>query len=114
LQEGRERHELVVDQPGFQALLHFARTGRAAVKLSGYQKFSQQAAPHDDVQVYLRALLDAFTPDACLWASDWPFLKAPVRLDVGPLVRQLATLVPDADARRRIWWDTPRRWLGLP
>lgn len=102
-----------LDQPGFQALLGFARTGRAAVKLSGYQKFSQQPAPHDDVQAFVHALLDTFTPDACLWASDWPFLKAPVRLDVGPLIRQLAQLLPDADARRRVWWDTPKRWLGI-
>lgn len=29
------------------------------------------------------ALLDALTLDACFWASDWPFLKAPHRLEWG-------------------------------
>lgn len=111
---GRPRAGGGIDQPGFQALLAMAHTGRAAVKLSGYQKFSQMAPPYPDAQPFVQALLDAFTPDACMWASDWPFLKAPVHLDVGPLLLQLERLVPDAADRRRLWWDTPRRWLGLP
>lgn len=110
---GRPDSGAGVEQPGFQALLALARTGRVAVKLSGYQKFSRQVTPYEDAQPFVRALLDAFTPDACMWASDWPFLKSPTHLDVGPLMRQLERLVPDAAERRRIWWDTPRRWLGL-
>jgi predicted TIM-barrel fold metal-dependent hydrolase len=110
---GRPRPGAGVDQPGFQALLALARTGRAAVKLSGYQKFSQLPPPYPDAADFVRALLDAYTPEACMWASDWPFLKSPVHLDVGPLLRQLERLVPSAEERRRIWWDTPRRWLGL-
>lgn len=110
---GRPKPGGGVDQPGFQALLQFARTGRAAVKLSGYQKFALQPPPYDDAQPFVRALVDAFTPDACMWASDWPFLRSPVRLDVGPLLRQLERMVPDANERRRICWDTPRKWLGL-
>jgi predicted TIM-barrel fold metal-dependent hydrolase len=102
-----------LQQPGFQALLGLARTGRAAVKLSGYQKFALQPPPYADAQPFVRALLEAFTPDACMWASDWPFLKSPVHLDVGPLLRQLERLVPDAADRRLILWDTPRRWLGF-
>jgi predicted TIM-barrel fold metal-dependent hydrolase len=110
---GRPRPGAGVDQSGFQALLEFARSGRAAVKLSGYQKFSQQRPPWDDAQPFVQALLDAFTPDACMWASDWPFLRSPARLDVGPLLRLLERRVPDAGDRQRILWDTPRRWLGL-
>lgn len=110
---GRPRPGGGIDQPGFQALLQFARTGRAAVKLSGYQKFALQPPPYEDAKPFVRALLDAFTPDACMWASDWPFLRSPVHLDVGPLLRQFEQIVPDAADRRRIWWDTPRRWLGL-
>jgi predicted TIM-barrel fold metal-dependent hydrolase len=102
-----------VSQPGFQALLGLARTKRVAVKLSGFQKFSAVPPPHPDTLPYLRALLDAYTPDACLWATDWPFLRAPQRLDVGPLVREVERLLPDARDRRRLWWDTPRRWLGF-
>lgn len=110
---GRPKPGGGIGQPGFQALLEFARTGRAAVKLSGYQKFALQPPPYADAQPYVRALVDAFTPDACMWASDWPFLRSPVRLDVGPLLRQLELVVPDANERRRICWDTPRKWLGL-
>jgi predicted TIM-barrel fold metal-dependent hydrolase len=101
------------DQNGFQALLALARTGRVAVKLSGFQKFSTRAPPHDDATRFVRALLDAFTLDACLWATDWPFLKAQQRLDVGPLVRAVERLLPCANDRRRLWWDTPCRWLGF-
>jgi predicted TIM-barrel fold metal-dependent hydrolase len=110
---GRPRAGGGIAQPGFQALLALARTGRAAVKLSGYQKFSAAPPPYEDAQAFIRALLDAYTPDACLWASDWPFLKAPVHLDVGPLLKQLERLVPAAADRRRILWDTPRRWLRI-
>lgn len=110
---GRPRPGTGLDQPGFQALLGFARTGRAAVKLSGYQKFALQPPPYPDAQPFVRALLDAFTPDACMWASDWPFLRSPGRLDVGPLLKQFERLVPAEADRRRIWWDTPRRWLAL-
>jgi predicted TIM-barrel fold metal-dependent hydrolase len=105
-----------VRQAGFEAVLALARlrgTGRTAVKLSGYQKFSQQAPPWDDAMPYVRALLETYTLDACFWASDWPFLRAPQRLDMGPLIRQVEALLPDAHDRRRLWWDTPRRWLGF-
>ena len=102
-----------IDQPGFQSLLAMARTGRVAVKLSGYQKFSALPPPYEDTRPFIDALREAFTLDACLWASDWPFLKAPQRLDVGPLLRQVERLLPDAADRRKLLWDTPRRWLGF-
>jgi predicted TIM-barrel fold metal-dependent hydrolase len=110
---GRPSPAAGLDQPGFQALLALARTKRVAVKLSGLQKFSQQSAPFADAQVFVRALIDAYTLDACLWASDWPFLKAPERLDMGPLIQQIGQLLPDPADRRRLWWDTPQRWLGF-
>lgn len=102
-----------VDQPGFQALLAMARNGRTAVKLSGYQKFSLQAPPWPDARPFVDALLETFTLDACLWASDWPFLRAPQRLDIGPLLRLAQQLLPDPSDRQRLFWHTPRRWLGF-
>lgn len=110
---GRPRAGGSLDQPGFQALLAFARTGRAAVKLSGYQKFSRLPPPHQDAVPFVHALLEAFTPEACMWASDWPFLRAPARMDVGPLLVQFERMVPSVADRLRIFWDTPRRWLGF-
>ena len=102
-----------VRQAGFQALLKLADTGRVAVKLSGFQKFSNQMPPNKDCLPYVEALLEAFTLDACLWASDWPFLRASQRLDVGPLLRQVERLLPDPADRARLFWQTPKRWLGF-
>jgi len=110
---GRPHAERGVGQAGFQALLAMARNGRTAVKLSGYQKFSRQAPPWDDARPFVDALLEAFTLDACLWATDWPFLRAPQRLDVGPLLRYAEQLLPDAAGRRKLFWETPARWLGF-
>ncbi|MGB3274837.1 MAG: amidohydrolase family protein [Castellaniella sp.] len=122
---GRTRTRLLVDhsgrpdtaaglnQPGFQALLRLADTGRALVKLSGMSKFSTMAYPFADTRPYQQALLDAFGPEGCLWASDWPFLRAPERLDYGPLLLLAQDLMPDAQARRQVMWDTPRRLFGF-
>lgn len=110
---GRPRPVEGVGQPGFDTLLGLADTGRAVVKLSGWAKVSQQPHPHADVVPYARALLQAYTPQALVWASDWPFLRAPARIDYGPLLDWLAQLVPDAAARRAILWDTPRRLFGF-
>lgn len=101
-----------VGQPGFQALLALGRQKRALVKLSGYAKFSAQPFPWADTRPYVDALLDAFGPEGCLWASDWPFLHAPERIDLGALMLLTQTLLPDAAVRRPVLWDTPRRVLG--
>ncbi len=110
---GRPTPGAGLEQPGFQALLALARTRRAAVKLSGYQKFSAEPPPYGDAQPFVHALIDAFTLDACMWASDWPFLKATERLDVGPLLRAVERLLPDPADRRRLLWDTPCRLFGF-
>ena len=116
---GRPLPAAGLQQPGFQALLGLAKSGRAAVKLSGYQKFSAgplpgvNGKPYADAKPYFDALVDAFTLDACLWGSDWPFLKASERLDIGPLLHLLQDWLPDAADRRRLFWDTPRRLFGF-
>ena len=110
---GRPQADAGVDQPGFRALLDLARTGRAAVKLSGYVKFARKPHPHHDAWPFVHALIDAFGPDHCVWASDWPFMRAPERIDYGPLIGLAAQLIPDARARRAIMWDTPQRLFGF-
>lgn len=102
-----------VRQPGFAALLALARTGRAAVKLSGLYKFSADALPSAETRPYLDALVDAYGLDACVWGSDWPFLRAPERIDYGPLVQGVVDWLTDPDDRRKLWWDTPRRLFGF-
>jgi len=110
---GRPTPEAGLAQPGFQALLRLAQCGRAFVKLSGYAKFSREAHPYRDIRPYIDALLDAFTPARTLWASDWPFLRAPERVDVGPLLALAESLLPDADLRRAVLWETPCVLLGF-
>jgi predicted TIM-barrel fold metal-dependent hydrolase len=108
---GRPTVNAGVDQPGFRALLGLAATGRAFVKLSGVVKFSREPFPYADTQPYVDALLDAFTPERCLWASDWPYLRAPVRVDYGVLLAHVMRMLPDDEQRRRVLWDTPAALL---
>ena len=102
-----------IAQPGFAALLDMAANGRTAVKLSSFAKLSAQAHPHADAWPFVQALVDAFTPQALVWASDWPFLRAPARIDYGPLLALIERLLPDAAARRAVLWDTPARLFGF-
>ena len=102
-----------LQQPAFQALLGLGRTRDAIVKLSGYYKFSQQPYPHGDTWPFIAALVEAFTLDRCVWGSDWPFLRAPERIDYGPLLAILCRLFPDRDDQERLLWRTPARLLGF-
>ncbi|WP_158747822.1 amidohydrolase [Acidisphaera sp. L21] len=106
---GRPTVQSGLQQPAFQALLDLGRRGRAAVKLSGYVKFSQQPHPFTDTWPFVAALVDAFGLDACVWGSDWPFLRAPQRVDYGPLLTLMERLFPQAADRRKVFWETPRR-----
>ena len=54
-------------------------------------------------------MVDAFTLERCLWASDWPYLRAPQRQDYGPLVELVEVLFPNEADRRALFWDTPKR-----
>ena len=92
---------------GFRELLRWGASGRAVVKLSGCVKVSQEPYPHRDLLPYVRALVDAFGPDRCVWGSDWPFLRMPERVDYGPLL----DLARRAGAGRR---RPPPHPLGHP
>ncbi len=110
---GRPTAAAGLDQPGFAALLRLAMTNRVSVKISGYSKFAQRPYPFEDAWPYVRVIVDAFTLDQCLWASDWPYLRAPERQDYGPLVALAETLFPDAADRHKLFWDTPKRLFGF-
>ena len=110
---GRPTPQAGLAQPGFQALLRLARTKRVSVKLSGYSKFSRAPYPFEDCWPFVHAIVEAFTLDHCVWASDWPFLRAPQRQDYGPLVELVARLFPDPVDRHMLFWTTPRRMFGF-
>ncbi len=94
-------------------VLDLGATGRAFVKLSGFAKFSREPAPHSDAWPFIRALVDAFTLDHCMWASDWPHLRAPARVDYGVLLLLVVMLFPDVSNRRKLLWETPRELFGF-
>ncbi len=110
---GRPAVDAGLGQPGFRALLDLGTTRRAFVKLSGFAKFSRKPALYDDTWPFVTALVDVFTLDHCLWGSDWPYLRAPTRLDYGVLLHLALTLFPDASHRRKSLWDVPRRLFGF-
>ncbi len=97
----------------FQALLAIGRERDAHIKLSGYYKFSQQPHPFEDTWPFIAALVEAFSLDRCVWGSDYPFLRAPERLDYGPLLALLPRLFSNADDQHRLLWRTPARLLGF-
>lgn len=100
-------------QPGFAALLAFGRAGCATVKLSGPFRFSRTGPPYLDVDPYVAALIEAFTPERCVWGSDWPFLRISARIDYGPVLECLTRWLPDERPRRSVLWDTPARLFGF-
>ncbi len=111
---GRPDPAAGLDQPGFRRLLACGGSGRYYVKISGLVKCSAQRYPWQDAWPYARALVDAFTPDRCLWGSDWPFLRAPERIDYALVLRVARQLLPDPGERRRVLWSTPAALFGFP
>jgi predicted TIM-barrel fold metal-dependent hydrolase len=106
---GRPTPPAGLSQPAFAAMLRLAKTGRVNVKISGYLKFAKLPYPFEDCWPFVRAVVEAFTLDHCMWASDWPYLRAPQRQDYGPLVQLAGQLFPNANERRKLFWDTPNR-----
>ncbi|SFL23629.1 amidohydrolase family protein [Methylobacterium pseudosasicola] len=101
-----------VEHPGFQALLGLVRDGNW-VKLSGAFRDSVAGPPYADTIPFARALNDA-APERCVWGSDWPHVAAwdgPPRL--ADLLDLMAEWVPDADRRRQLFVDNPRRLYGF-
>ncbi len=109
---GRPDAERGTDQPGFKALLDFGRDGHH-VKLSGPFRFFNAFSPRARIEPFVAALLDTFTPQRCVWGSDWPFLRMPMRMDYGPVLANLERWIPDERDRQQVLWDTPARLFGL-
>ncbi|MEY8881309.1 amidohydrolase [Donghicola sp. XS_ASV15] len=110
---GRPNIDKGLGQPAFETLLDLGRGDRAAIKLSGYVKFSQVPHPFEDTRPFAQALIDAFGVENCIWGSDWPFLRAPSRVDYGPLLDLFADLVPEVGHQNAILWDNPKRLFGF-
>lgn len=109
---GRPHLPAGLAQAGFQALLALGRERRAVVKLSGHAKFSAEGYPFADVRPYVEALAHDFGLAHCVWASDWPFLKAPYRLDYGPLLRACESMFT-VEERHQLMWASARQHFGF-
>jgi predicted TIM-barrel fold metal-dependent hydrolase len=101
-----------VVQPGFQALLELGREGHH-VKLSAPFRFVKALAPGADPEPFVDALIAAFTPKRCVWGSDWPFLRMPMRMDYGPVLANLGRWLRNAGDRQQVFWGTPARLFGF-
>lgn len=110
---GRPEVSRGLSQPGFKALLQLASNERTCVKLSGMQKYAHHDHLQQQAGLYVQALLEAFGGEACLWGSDWPFIREQSRVDYGPLLKLAERLMPDPQQRRQVMWETPRRLFGF-
>ncbi|MBX3620379.1 MAG: amidohydrolase family protein [Rhizobacter sp.] len=102
-----------LDQPGFRALLELGREGKAAVKLSSVFRFSRDGFPYREADPFVHALVDAFGIERCLWGSDWPFVRAPHRVDHAGLLVALARWFPNPSDRTRILGANAAQLLGF-
>jgi predicted TIM-barrel fold metal-dependent hydrolase len=102
-----------VAQPGFQAVLGLGRIGRAYIKLSAPYRSSLTASPHADLTPFVRAAIDAFGIDRCIFGSDWPFLNTGPTIHYVDQLAWLAHEVPDPASRRKVLDDNPRLVYGF-
>ena len=109
---GRPAIDADTHQAGFQSMLALGREGRAVVKISGYAKFSKAGFPYPDVRPFLDELVQNFGTQQCVWASDWPYLKAPFRLDYGPMLKVFESQFSKSD-REVMMWSAPNKHFGF-
>lgn len=101
-----------LSQSGFQAMLNLGKQKLAHIKLSGFYKFSKEGYPFSDTDAYQDAILSSCGLEQCIWASDWPYLKAPYRLDYGPMLKLVEKRFT-VEQRQTLFWDTPKKLFGF-
>ena len=62
-----------VHEEDLKQLCALAKHKKTYVKLSAYYALGKKKPPYLDLAPMVRRLLDAFTPDRCMWASDAPY-----------------------------------------
>lgn len=110
---GRPDLDAGLGSPGFQAVLGLAQTGRAWIKVSGFDKFSREAFPYADIADYVHAIQQAYGEDRLIWGSDWPFLRARHRLDIGILLTLAEKQFPDPQQREKYFWKNAAQLIGF-
>ena len=110
---GRPDPRKGVRDASFQALLEFARSTEAAVKLSAPHRFCRESWPYTDAAPYVEALVETFTLDRCVWGSDWPFSRTAARFDYGPMFSCVMRWLPNEADRQKVLWTTPAKFFGF-
>jgi predicted TIM-barrel fold metal-dependent hydrolase len=102
-----------VSQPGFQELLALLRNGNghAWVKLTGTYRMSTTPG-FVDAAAHARALIEA-APERLIWGSDYPHLSFADKVGTVELFNLLGRWAPDAETRRKILVDNPRKLFGF-
>jgi len=102
-----------VGDPDFQGLLKLVGDGHAHVKLSAVYRLSAQYPDYADARPLHDALVRA-NPERLMWGTDWPHpsIAAEAMPDDGHLLDLFHDWTPDAQTRRRILVDTPKRLFG--
>lgn len=62
-----------VHEEDLKQLCGLAKRKKTYVKLSAYYALGKKKPPYLDLAPMIRRLLDAYTPDRCMWASDAPY-----------------------------------------
>jgi len=104
--------ELGERAPGVQALKSLAQSGQTVVKISGFSKFSKESFPFSDTNAHVDFLVRTFGLEHCVWASDWPYLKANARLDYGALLKLEEGRFSKSELKQ-LMWLSPKRVMGF-
>jgi len=104
---GQPAKDAAVSVRGEPAQIRVMVFGSSAYIFEGFGVTTARFA-HD-----YQILLETFTPNRCVWGSDWPFLRMPMRMDYGPVLTNLERWIADPSDRRQVLWDTPARLFGF-
>ena len=117
---GNLQAALGLGQPGFSDLVELVKSGKAYVKISAAYHASSRAN-YADVIPFAKALIAA-NVDRILWGTNWPHpnsppprgynpkdVIAPLPIDDGRMLNQLAIWAPDPAVRKKILVDNPAR-----
>lgn len=110
---GRPNLSAGIDSSGFQSVLSLADTGRAWIKVSGFDKFSSTSLPWDDTRAHVTAIQQSYGEDRLIWGSDWPFLRARQRMDLGSLLTLAESQFPEAGKREKFFWRNAAELIGF-
>jgi predicted TIM-barrel fold metal-dependent hydrolase len=99
---GRPDPAAALADPGVNAMLAKADSGRIWIKLSG--PYRCEGRP----DLYARAFLDAFGAHRLLWGSDWPWTQHAEGMTFAKALGWLSEWLPDEAIRHAVLAETPR------